>query len=59
MTERISRATKLGDLSQDLMPEPDFGLGGYFAQNVSRIIESGTAGFPVAPEFLKELIVQQ
>ena len=43
MTERISGATKLGDLSQDLVPEPDFGLGGYFAQNVSRIIESGTA----------------
>ena len=59
MTERISGATKLEDLSQDLVPEPDFGLGGYFAQNVSRINESGTARFPVASEFFKELIIQQ
>ena len=59
MTERISGATKLGDLSQDLVPEPDFGLRGYFAQNVSRIIESGTGRFPVASEFFKELIIQQ
>ena len=38
------------------MSEPDPGLRGYFAKNVSKILESGAIRFPVAPEILKILI---
>ena len=35
------------------MPEPDHDRRGYFARNVSSILESGAMRFPVSPEIFK------
>ena len=45
---RFSGATRLGDKSQGLLSEPYLGLRGYFAQNVTRISESGAISVSVA-----------